>query len=122
MKNKCIIGILIILLFINCGRPEKYVTILQVPGKDLYCKIDIDGISVLPSGRFATPVGKQLRISNDPYGMSISPDGNKAVTLHNGVFTIIDLNSINAIRVPSYDEKIPSPLSGSETEPNKERA
>lgn len=111
MKHKSIIEILIVLLFINCSNPEKRVTVLQVPGKDQYCKIDIDGISILPSGRYVTPVGKQLRISNDPYGMAISPNGNKAVTLHNGVFTIIDLNSINAIRVPSYDEKIPSPLS-----------
>jgi DNA-binding beta-propeller fold protein YncE len=43
--------------------------------------------------------------------MAISPDGKKAVTLHNGVFTIIDLQSLEHTRVPSYDKKIISPLS-----------
>lgn len=65
----------------------------------------------MPSGRYATPVGDLLRITEDPFGMDISPDGKKAITLHDGVFTIIDLTSLNAIRVPSYDEKIKSPLS-----------
>ena len=39
------------------------------------------------------------------------PDGKKAVTLHNGVFSIIDLVSLSHTRVPSYDGKIVSPLS-----------
>ena len=43
--------------------------------------------------------------------MALSPDGKKAVTLHDGVFTIIDLLSLNAIRIPSYDGTIKSPLS-----------
>jgi len=43
--------------------------------------------------------------------MAVAPDGKKAVTLHNGVITIIDLKSMDATRVPSYDNKIKSPLS-----------
>ena len=97
-----------VVIFVSCNKPVK---VLQVPGKDQFCKIDVDGVSVLPSGRYATPVGQLLRISNDPYGMAISPNGKKGVTLHNGVFTIIDLESLNATRVPSYDKKIVSPLS-----------
>jgi len=65
---------------------------------------------VLPSGRYATPVGEVLRITNDPYGMAISPNGEKAVTLHNGVITIINLTSLDVQRIPSYDNKITSPL------------
>ena len=64
-----------------------------------------------PSGRFVTPAGQTIRITHDPFGMAISPDGKKAVTLHNGVFTIIDLLSLEYTRVPSYDKKIISPLS-----------
>lgn len=89
----------------------KAVNILSVPSGNQYCKIDTSGYSVLPSGRFVTPAGKTIRITHDPFGMAISPDGKKAVTLHNGVFTIIDVESLQHIRVPSYDKKITSPLS-----------
>jgi DNA-binding beta-propeller fold protein YncE len=85
-------------------------TILQVPGINQYCRINEKGASVLPSGRLVTPAGNLVRITNDPFGMAVSPDGKKAVTLHNGVFTVIDLLSLNAIRVPSYNQKITSPL------------
>ncbi|MFZ1291021.1 MAG: bifunctional YncE family protein/alkaline phosphatase family protein [Melioribacteraceae bacterium] len=109
MKSMYILFLALCLLLINCTEKVK---ILQVPGKDEFCRIDTNGgISVLPSGRYATPAGEFLRITHDPYGLSISPDGNKAVTLHNGVFTIIELNSLNATRVPSYDKRIKSPLS-----------
>jgi len=108
MKIKFFLPFIMIALFTSCNKTVK---ILQVPGKDQFCKIDINGVSVLPSGRYATPVGEFLRITNDPYGMAISPNGNKAVTLHNGVFTIIDLASLNNVRIPSYDKKIKSPLS-----------
>ena len=84
--------------------------ILQVPGINQFCNIDEKGVSVLPSGRLLTPAGKFIRITNDPFGMAISPDGKKAVTLHNGVFTIIDLATLNSTRVPGYDQTINSPL------------
>jgi DNA-binding beta-propeller fold protein YncE len=89
---------------------QKKVNVLSVPGSSQFCKIDPKGISVLPSGRYLTPAGDLIRITNDPFGMAISPDGKKAVTLHNGVFTIIDLATLNNIRVPGYDNKINSPL------------
>jgi YVTN family beta-propeller protein len=45
--------------------------------------------------------------------MAISPNGKKAVTLHNGVFTIIDLGSLTHTRVPGYNNTINSPLTHS---------
>jgi len=111
MNFKNLLLLIIIPLHFNCSKPVKEIKILQVPGKDQFSKIDINGISVLPSGRYATPVGEQIRITNDPYGMAISPDGKRAITLHNGVITIIDLKTVKATRVPSYDGKITSPLS-----------
>lgn len=89
---------------------QKQVSVLQVPGINQYCKIDSLGTSVLPSGRFVTPAGQFVRITHDPFGLSISPDGKKAVTLHNGVVSLIDLASMNVTRIPSYDRKITSPL------------
>lgn len=104
--------LLFIFFFIlSLGVNGQYTDLLTVPGARLFSKIDTQGISVLPSGRLITPAGKTIRITADPFGMKISPDGKKAVTLHNGVFTVIDLNSMNATRVPSYDRKIISPFS-----------
>jgi YVTN family beta-propeller protein len=90
---------------------QKKVTILTVPAGNLPAVIRTDGTAILPSGRFLTPAGQLLRITDDPFGMALSPDGKKAVTLHDGVFTIIDLQSMATVRVPSYDETIKSPLS-----------
>ncbi|MCB9219751.1 MAG: bifunctional YncE family protein/alkaline phosphatase family protein [Ignavibacteriales bacterium] len=109
MKTAYALSIVLSLLLFNCTNNVK---VLQVPGKDQFCKIDTNtNTAILPSGRYATPVGKFLRITHDPYGLAISPDGKKAVTLHNGVFTIIELNSMEATRIPSYDKKLKSPLS-----------
>jgi YVTN family beta-propeller protein len=89
---------------------QKKSTVLQVPGVNQFCSINEKGFSVLPSGRLVKPAGSFIRITNDPFGMAISPDGKKAVTLHNGVFTIIDLGTLKDIRVPGYDQKLTSPL------------
>jgi DNA-binding beta-propeller fold protein YncE len=93
------------------GFSQKKIGILTVPGINQYSKINTSGITILPSGRFATPAGQLIRITDDPFGLAISPDGKKAVTLHDGVFTVIDIQSLEPIRVPSYDNKIESPLS-----------
>jgi len=62
--------------------------LLEVPGKQRYASLNPDGISVLPSGRFVKPAGKVSRITHDPFGLAISPNGKKAVSLHDGVLTI----------------------------------
>lgn len=72
--------------------------------------------SIIPSGRYITPVGQILRITRGAFGLAISPDESKALILHhNGVVTAINLksgenipkNSLGMVRVPSYDGKIP---------------
>lgn len=90
---------------------QKKVEILTVPAGNMVSKINQGGTTILPSGRFLTPAGDMIRITDDPFGMALSPDGKKAVTLHDGVFTIIDLISLNTTRIPSYDGQIKSPLS-----------
>jgi DNA-binding beta-propeller fold protein YncE len=97
------------LILIACT--EKKIEILTVPAGNMPSVIRTDGTAILPSGRFLSPAGKLIRITDDPFGMALSPDGNKAVTLHDGVFTIIDLKTLTPVRVPSYDNKIKSPLS-----------
>src|SRR3954454_9381371 len=90
---------------------QKELKILTVPGKKAYTHINKNGKTVLPSGRFATPAGQTIQITHDPFGMAVSPDGTKTVTLHNGVFTIINNETLASTRVPSYDNSVPSPLS-----------
>ncbi|HVS98819.1 MAG TPA: bifunctional YncE family protein/alkaline phosphatase family protein [Puia sp.] len=85
-------------------------TVLSVPGVTEYTHIDTAGASVLPSGRFCTPAGQTITLTHDPFGMAVSPDGSATVTLHDGVFTIIDNATLANIRVPSYDGAVPSPL------------
>ena len=89
---------------------QKTVQILEVPGKQEFAQIKGNNFAVLPSGRYVQPAGEVIRISHDPFGLAISPDGSKSVTIHDGVITIIDNNNLNAVRIPSYDRKIKSPL------------
>lgn len=96
---------------INSVYAQQTVKILSVPGNNEYCNINIAGRSVLPSGRYVSPVGKTIRITHDPFGMALSPNGKKIVTLHNGVITIADVQTMTSLRVPSYDGTIQSPLS-----------
>jgi DNA-binding beta-propeller fold protein YncE len=108
-KNLCSIIIISLVSLSVVAQPKK-VNVLQVPGKKLYSEVNAAGRSVLPSGRFVTPAGEMIRISHDPFGMSISPDWKKAVTIHNGVFTIIDLVAMKSTRVPDYQKTISNPL------------
>lgn len=106
--------LLFLLLFLLFSRPstaQKNYEILTVPATEAFTHIDLTGRSVLPSGRFVTPAGKTIQITHDPFGMAVSPDGTTTVTLHNGVFTIINNSTLENLRVPSYDGRIVSPLS-----------
>lgn len=85
-------------------------SILEVPGTNKYAQIQEKGVSVLPSGRYLHPAGEMVRITHDPFGLCVSPDGKKAVTLHNGVFTLIDLANLNIKRVPDFGHQFLSPL------------
>src|SRR5438067_9689634 len=111
VKNKFLLSFAIGIGLMPAAFAQKQVNILQVPGFDQYCKIDTAGASVLPSGRLITPAGQTIRITHDPFGLSVSPDGKKAVTLHNGVITLIDIATMGSLRVPSYDKEVASPLS-----------
>ncbi len=102
---------IILLTACSTSKPsEVTVTTLQVPGRNQYTRIDTAGITILPSGRYLTPAGQSIRITNDPYGLAISPNGQKAVSLHNGVITVVDLSSMQATRVPDYAQQIRSPF------------
>src|SRR5271154_3615371 len=104
MKNHCskLLLFAFALLFVQRSSAQKKYEVLTVPAKKEYTHIDVNGKSVLASGRYITPAGKTIQITHDPFGLALSPDGTKTITLHNGVFTIIDNATMSATRVPSY--------------------
>lgn len=112
MKNYYHILLFIFVLFLSLqSSAQKNYEVLSVPAIKSFTHIDKKGKSVLASGRYVTPAGETIQITHDPFGMAVSPDGEKTVTIHNGVFTIIDNETLANTRVPSYDDSIVSPFS-----------
>ena len=99
-----------LLVICNVITAQKEYSYFSVPGINEYTNINKNNLSVLPSGRYINPAGETIQITNDPFGMAISPDGTKTVTLHDGVITIINNKNLKTIRIPSYDKKLVSPL------------
>lgn len=79
----------------------------EVPGRFDYCKINEIGISVLPSGRFVSPVGEKIRVHRAPYGLAVSNDGKFAVALHSGAVTLVEMSTSasQVSRFPEFDGK-----------------
>jgi DNA-binding beta-propeller fold protein YncE len=89
---------------------EKADYYLSVPGHKEYALINPGKKSVLPSGRYVSPAGQTIQITHDPFGLKISPDGKTAITLHNGVISIISLSDMKSTRIPDYENKLEAPL------------
>jgi YVTN family beta-propeller protein len=107
MKGKLLLSACI--AFSTTVFAQKNIKTLETPAGNQFSVIYTEGSSIIPSGRFVTPVGKVTRITRGAFGLTIAPDESKAVVLHhNGVVTVMDLKGNKAVRVPSYDGKIKS--------------
>ncbi|MCB0521422.1 MAG: phosphoesterase [Lewinellaceae bacterium] len=105
---------LLLLIYCQAIFSQKTITTLQVPGRQEFCKIDPAGYSILPSGRYVTPEGEAVPITSAAYGLAVSPNGQKALILHSGVVSLIDLRYPDrVVRMPSYDGNIPAIMDGS---------
>lgn len=109
MKKNTFLFASLLLSIASFGQLQK-VNYLSVPGYNEMAKIDTNGYSILPSGRYVTPAGKSIRITHDPFGLAISPDQKVAITMHENAITIIDLATMEQKRVPEYYNKKESPL------------
>lgn len=98
------------LCFAHCVslHAQRTVRTLQVPGHSEYCRIDSTGFSVLPSGRYVTPAGSTLPITNGAFGLTLSPDERTALILHhNGAISVIERSAQpHAERIPAYGQEI----------------
>ncbi len=104
---------IIILIFIFGCELKRNVETIQPPGPDRYCEVIVGGESILPSGRIVQPAGEVVRITHDPFGLALSPDGSVALAIHNNVLTVIETaRAHKAIRLPSYNGKLKNPFDG----------
>lgn len=80
---------------------------VEVSGRDSFAKINLNGFSVLPSGRLVKPSGEYGLIGRAPYGMSVSNDERTAVILHSNAISVVDLSQaqMQISRFPSYNGK-----------------
>lgn len=74
------------MLLILCGTAINAQTrwIAAPPAGDLPVRIEANGTTILPNGRFITPPGRQIVVAPHPYGLVVSADGNIAVTANSG--------------------------------------
>jgi DNA-binding beta-propeller fold protein YncE len=85
---RIIIHTLILMLFTSCGlqnnKKDKELWIISAPAGSEFTKISRSGKTVIPNGRYISPVGRTIVTAPHPYGLTLSPDGNVAVTANSG--------------------------------------
>ncbi|MCB9211556.1 MAG: hypothetical protein H6609_19505 [Ignavibacteriales bacterium] len=86
MKNIILIPYLLFIIASACQNPSDHNTlwIASSPSGEEVTKINKEGKTVIPNGRFITPAGKSILVAPHPYGLTISPNGNIAVTANSG--------------------------------------
>ncbi len=77
--------ILLSAVLLNFQYPKDKLWIIFTPAGNEYCHIDENGKTVIPNGRYITPVGKIIKTAPHPYGLVLSNDGNIAVTANSGI-------------------------------------
>ena len=85
MKYKVTFLLPIIFLFIACNRNINDPWIITAPADERFVSINMNGETVLPNGRIIAPVGKSIVVAPHPYGLTLSHDGNTAITANSGV-------------------------------------
>jgi YVTN family beta-propeller protein len=85
MKFKVILFSLCLVLACSCSKNTKSDPwIISAPAGDQYVSIDKNGETIIPNGRIVAPLGKSIVVAPHPYGLTLSPDGNTAVTANSG--------------------------------------
>lgn len=85
---KTLIQLALLVLLAACSNQDSTnddsLWIISAPAEDEFTKVDRNGKTVIPNGRYLTPAGKNIMTAPHPYGLTISPDGNVAVTANSG--------------------------------------
>ena len=72
------------LIFFRCNKKET-IWIASAPAGSEFTGIHKNDTTIIPNGRFITPYGKTITTAPHPYGLTLSPDGNIAVTANSGI-------------------------------------
>ncbi|HPG34565.1 MAG TPA: hypothetical protein PLM34_11965, partial [Lentimicrobium sp.] len=85
MKNSLLLFLLIYLLY-SCS-PDNNIDpwIASAPAGSRFTEINYEGETVIPNGRLLTPGGKSIVVAPHPFGLTISPDGQTAITANSGI-------------------------------------
>jgi len=62
---------------------------LHVPAVNEYARHDPNGVTIIPEGRYLTPVGKSFPVAQWPHGLVLSPDEKTAFVASDGVGQLI---------------------------------
>jgi len=97
---------LILIGALSCGKKDSSdisrAWVATAPAGTQYTSINREGVTVIPNGRFITPMGKQITVAPHPFGLTMSPNGRTIITSNSGVgpfsiSIITDYNSPNPI-------------------------
>lgn len=66
------------------GFAQQTATVISAPSGEEYVKINPNGTTVIPNGRYISPAGKSYIVAPHPYGLVLSNDGNIAITANSG--------------------------------------
>ena len=75
---------LCLLVLVACGQPAAGPWVITAPADTAYCRLDPAGTSIIPNGRRIRPWGRTLPLAPHPYGLTLSPDGQVAITANSG--------------------------------------
>ena len=85
MKLKVAFYILCLFLLTSCSKNKNSGPwIISVPAGNRFVTIDQAGETIIPNGRIIAPLGKSIVVAPHPYGLTLSPDGNTAITANSG--------------------------------------
>jgi DNA-binding beta-propeller fold protein YncE len=92
--------------------PDEALWVITAPAGNEFTEIDKIGKTVIPNGRYITPAGKSIITAPHPYGLTLSPDGQIAVTANSGTNPL----SITIVRnilseLPEVQQIPPGPTS-----------
>lgn len=83
--NRFLIFLFISLLFACQPPSSEELWIAQTPAGSRYCAVDPNGETIIPNGRIIKSYGQSISIAPHPFGLTLSPDGQIAITANSGV-------------------------------------
>jgi YVTN family beta-propeller protein len=92
--------VILTLICLSCARDKQVAAlrwIAAAPADTAYCRIDRNGVTVIPNGRFVSSAGRQITVAPHPFGLTLSPDGKTIITANSGTgpFSISIIEDFN---------------------------